>query len=479
MEKYIVAIEIGSSKIRGALGRYDETGVLNVIAVQEEQVQDSVRYGQVRNVEEVANVIDEICRKLENSKAIAGRYIERVYVGLSGRSIGVEKAESTITFAGEDAIGAQIVEELKERIKMERQSEKDIYQIVPVSYYVDNELTIKPVGRVGKSIKGVFSVVDGNVGIKSNINRAVVERLGFVVSDYVVTMLAQADAVLSPEDKQLGCALVDFGAETTTVAIYRESALQSMVTLPMGSRNITRDLVSLNFIEEQAETIKRSVGVVNVSDETPQYTNPHVLERPEIANYIQSRASEIVANVMAQIEFANFKPSDLPSGLFLVGGGARLKGLSELFAEQKMRVSVGTIRGNVRLSDASITAGEAVDVISLLLWAMKDDAALDSLSPIEEYVDYTPNEPSTEGSDEGVSRIGTLDTDDEIEENEKVNKPQTTNNGNSGNGGNGDKVRKEGAGRKIITHIEKIRKGLEKILVDNLEDKFDDEEKKD
>ena len=52
-DKYIVAIEIGSSKIRGALASIDPRGVLNILAVQDERTVDSVRYGHVKNVEEV------------------------------------------------------------------------------------------------------------------------------------------------------------------------------------------------------------------------------------------------------------------------------------------------------------------------------------------------------------------------------------------------------------------------------------------
>ena len=89
-DKHIVAIEIGSSKIRGALALIDNTGELNILAVQEERIAaDSVRYGQVKNTEEVSEKIDSICSKLEKIRAIQPRNIVSAYVGLSGYTIGV------------------------------------------------------------------------------------------------------------------------------------------------------------------------------------------------------------------------------------------------------------------------------------------------------------------------------------------------------------------------------------------------------
>lgn len=411
-EKYIVAIEIGSSKIRGALGTVDSTGIINILAVQEERIADSVRYGQIRNIEEVANAIDAICVKLENVKAIQPRKISSVYVGLSGFSIASSDQTATIKFGGETGITAAVINELKEKAADNHFTEKEIYEIVPTEYAVDKDITTKPVGCFGTSIRGSYKVIEGNPGIKSNINRVLPERLKLEINGYIVSTLAAADIVLTAEEKSLGCMFVDFGAETTTVAIYKGGALRSLVTLPMGSRNITRDLMSLNYLEEQAESLKRNVGIIP-SDAS------NLPDQPEIGNYIQARASEIVANVIAQIEFAGLKASDLPSGIIIVGGGARLKGLSDMIAEQsKMKVRRGTAPRNLRITDASVLADDAIDVISLVIEAASADPA-DCLSQI---IPDEDEKPETAGhkldnydyydDDPNVSRIGKLDDED-------------------------------------------------------------------
>ncbi|MDE7135365.1 MAG: hypothetical protein K2N91_01925, partial [Muribaculaceae bacterium] len=167
-DKYIVAIEIGSSKIRGALAAVDSTGLVNVLAVQEESANDSVRYGQVRNIEEVASAIGTILDKLEKIKAIQPRTIEKVYVGLSGFSVAAASETSTMKFMQETDITAQIIKELKEKAAASHFSEKEIYEIVPIEYIVNHESTQKPIGCVANSITASYKIVEGNPGIKNN-----------------------------------------------------------------------------------------------------------------------------------------------------------------------------------------------------------------------------------------------------------------------------------------------------------------------
>lgn len=433
-DKYIVAIEIGSSKIRGALASIDPNGAINILAVQDERVVDSVRYGHVKNVEEVSTKVDAICRKLENSRAILPRKITGVYVGLSGYTIGASHASEVSRFDADTEIDNSIIEHLKGLITTSGSEGKDIYELLPYEFIIDNESTLNPVGRVGHSIKGTFSVIEGAPSIKNNLNRVFPERLNLTVNGYIVSALAQANMVLTPDEKQLGCMFVDFGCETTTVIIYKKGVLRYMATLPMGSRNITRDLMSLNNLEEQAESIKRAIGI-SAADAPGRQSGQHSIEQPELGNYITARAGEIIANVIANIEYAGFTPADLPSGIVTVGGGARLKGLSDMITSQSgMKVRMGTAPRSIRLSDTSISSDDITDVVALLLSAA-ERKPLDCLTSVvtPDYRDNvtdtraaTPGQPAgtrrngpavnpydDDDYDDGGSRIGRLDDDDD------------------------------------------------------------------
>lgn len=485
-EKFIVAIEIGSSKLKGALASVHPSGLLNVLAVQEEPLVDSVRYGQIKNVEEVSNRIDRIRRRLEATPAITPRKIESAYVGLNGLSLGSTIAEAQINFENESEITLQTISDLERQAVTSLFTDKEIYDVLPRDFAVDNMAMATPVGTFGHSVKGSFVVISGNPGLLSNINRVFPERLQLNIASTIVAPLAQAEALLTDDERRLGCLFVDFGAETTTVSIYKGGVLQYLVTLPMGSRNITRDLMALGFLEERAEGIKRGLGVSTPGDDTPRIASADNLDQTEINSYISARTGEIIANVMAQIEFAGFKQSDLISGIVMTGGGARMKGFSDMLARQSnMNVRTGIIPRNLRISDTSVSADDAVDVISLLVSIAKGDNITDCLRQpvVERPAIPAADDRYDEDDDEYESRIGRDDDDDILfdDDDDRPRKPSRT-------AIKEEKRRREEEKRrrdeeKRIAHearqgsgwVDKFKRRLAGLVSDELNDKLDDE----
>ncbi len=200
-----------------------------------------------------------------------------------------------------------------------------------------------------------------------------------------------------------------------------------MATLPMGSRNITLDLTALNYIEERAEEIKKVSGNA-MHQETMRRKGPgESIDYSEINNYVHARADEIIANIMAQMEYAGVRDTDLPGGIIIVGGGARLRGFNELLAQQsKMKVRQGAPTASVRITDGSIDRTEIVDVISILVAAAGMPPA-ECLTPMPERPAKTDDAEGNsyeslygKGDLKGKSRIGRMD-DDRDDEDEDYN----------------------------------------------------------
>ena len=140
-----------------------------------------------------------------------------------------------------------------------------------------------------------------------------------------------AKHVLSYDERQLGCMLVDLGAETTTVSIYKNDALIHIATLPFGGRNITRDIMSLNVLEEKAESLKISAGnAMPPSESLDQSAQIDGVMVQDISKLVVARSGEIIANINEQFKFANITPEDLAHGIILIGGSAKLNGFREL-----------------------------------------------------------------------------------------------------------------------------------------------------
>jgi len=378
--KYIVAIEIGSSHIRAAAGVVDENGDLTILAVEDEYTVDAVRYGWIQNVEEVSSRINKLIRKLENYQSISPRKIKSVYVSIGGRSMMATSRQITRHFEDEIEITSRIIDQIKGEAQNSGLSEREVIEVMPREFMIDNMESINPIGSFGKNIRADINLITCKPVIHKNINRTITDRQAINIKGIYVRQTAIADLVLTADEKKLGCMLVDFGAETTSVSIYKNGSLQYFVTLPIGSRNITRDIMSLNYTEERAEELKRIIG--DAKNIEPNIRKNEFDGDPvEVNNYVRARAGEIVANILEQAKYAGYTNlQDLSCGIIVVGGGAKLKGFTDLLLQQSnvsqqnnIRVRLGGIPSNIRISDTRLSSIDMLDVISLLYKASKNN----------------------------------------------------------------------------------------------------------
>lgn len=384
-QKYIVALEFGSSKIKGAVGTYDASNTLTVLSVEEErltgdELSGTVRYGLIQNVDKVAETVESIRRKLEGAPTIAPRKIDSVYVSIGGRSLFAVSCEVVHQFTEERRITEDIVDMLKNEAKSLNTTGKEVLDVIPRSFSVDNTATINPVGMFGKLIKAQMMLITCKPAASRNLVRAVNERADLKINGYIVRPVAEANMVLTDDEKRLGCMFVDFGAESVSVAIYKGGVMVYLAVLPLGSRNITRDLMMLGNTEERADDIKRSAGNVEPYDASKRNKNPEQLDYTKINEIITARAGEIITNIIEQIRYAELTAADLPGGIVIVGGGAKLKGFTTMLSNQsKLKVRIGTHSGLIRITDPRIHPDECVDVLSLLAEAARSSDLVDCM----------------------------------------------------------------------------------------------------
>lgn len=376
-EKYVAAIEISSSKITGIVGKYSPEGELKIIAVEQEKGLESVRYGLIRNVEEVWMRVARIIQRLESKPAVSPRKITGVYIGLSGVSLRSIDVPVSLTLPDETIITDEIIERLLRMTQTSAiDSSLEVVDAVPRVYKVGQQETLSPKGIVANSISAEFDLIVCRKDMMRNITRVFEDKFKMSLQNrgVVVTALATGQLVLSDEEKRLGCMLVDMGAETTVVTIYKGGHLVYFATLPMGGRNITRDITTLNLLEEKAEEIKMASGnaLPRESANTLVYNG---IKDEDVSNLIVARAEEIVVNIIKQIQYAGLKESDLPGGIVCVGGGSKLNGMIELMTEKSgLPVRRGSLPKYVVLDDRRVNGFELIEVASVLYaGAMMDD----------------------------------------------------------------------------------------------------------
>lgn len=388
-EKYIVALEIGSSKIKGAIGTVDPQGTLSVKSVEEEKLSDGVRYGCIRNVVETATAIRNVIERLEMREP--GRNVTGVYVSVGGRSLMAQGIEIERRLPHEMEITGELIADMTRDALNYQIHERTIVGVTPKEFRVDNSPTNRAVGMFGSHVSARLNLISCRNQLVRNLNHVLDERLHLGVHDMFVRQIAEADLVLYPEEKRQGCMLVDFGAETTTVSIYKNGVLLYMVTIPMGSRNITRDITALNYLEERAEELKIDGGNALSTPEPAALPTNGLTDFGQINNYVSARAGEIIANINEQIKYAELTPDKLPAGIILVGRGSKLNGFDRRLENlTTMKVRYGSPVNRLRILDGRINATDHVDVISILAAAAKDRDVKECLSRPEPVVMQEP-----------------------------------------------------------------------------------------
>lgn len=332
-DKLIVAIELGSSKISGVAGQRLFDGTLKVMAYASTPSASCIRHGAVYNVDRTANAIAEVISRLES---MLSAKIERVFIGYNSKSLKSVITEVEREFDDETVVSQQIVDEMFEECEgMGRQGYANLFQ-ESLEYVVDDMSGTEqePMGIACRKLKGRYL----NILLKQQIAEYMAHCFNMAqvsLEDGYVTPMVQADAALSEDERQQGCAFVDYGADTTTVSVYKGGQLRWLRVIPLGSSLITRDLAQVLKIEmEQAENLKCAYGLCayvdgqDLSENVPVQGKRVALK--DISEIIEARNEEIVRNVSAQIHASGLYDM-LYAGIVLTGGGSKLRQLDRVF----------------------------------------------------------------------------------------------------------------------------------------------------
>ena len=345
---FIVAIELGSSKITGIAGKRDTDNSISIMAYAQEDASQFVQKGVIFNIDKAATALNDIIIKLETQ--LSNSSIAKVYIGVGGKSLRTIENLVSRTVEGEEKISEDLVNSMSDENLSFPYDDFDILDVEPQEYKIDNRLVADPVGVAGKDITARFLNIVAKKEVKRNLERSL-QQGRVEVADMLLGPKVLANALLTETDKRLGCALVDLGADTTTVVIYKNNMLRFLTVIPIGSDNITQDIASLQMGDEDANQFKELYGDALVSEEEigkdEQYTleNGHTIGKDLLGDIVSARAEEILANVWNQIQLSGYEDK-LTAGVVFTGGGSNLKNTEEVFKKicRDERLKVKTVR---------------------------------------------------------------------------------------------------------------------------------------
>lgn len=332
--EFIAAIELSSSKISGIAGKKNSDGSIQVLAYAREDASQFIHKGIIYNIDKTAQALTSIINKLESQ---LNSSIAKVYVGIGGQSLRTVKNVVSRTLNEEDIISQKLVDSICDENLEIPLADMSVLDVAPQEYKIDNNLQVDPVGVAGRHITGQFLNIVARASLKKNLEHSLEQAKIEIADDLVVAPVALANAVLTENEMRSGCALVDFGADTTTVSVYKNNILRYLSVLPLGGNTITRDITSLQMEEQDAEQLKLQYGDA-LYEETESSDTPPVctlddgrtIELATLNNIIGARAEEILANVWNQLQLSGYEDK-LFAGVVFTGGGANLKNLEQAF----------------------------------------------------------------------------------------------------------------------------------------------------
>lgn len=380
-EQYVVAVDIGSSKVAVLIGQRDGKGAIEV-AGKGQAPNRGTRRGNIVNLEAT---VEAIKQATEEAEVMAGVEISRAYVGVAGADIRSVNARGMVTVSRRDReISRQDIQRALDAAQSAAlPSDREILHALPQEFLVDEQGGISdPLGMLGSRLEVQVHLITGQTA-RSKTVLTCVNRAGIEVAEMVFEPLAAAESVLTPDERDLGVLLVDVGAGTTGYGLFADGELQHSAVLPIGAGHFTNDLAMvLRTPYAEAERIKMKDGccLASMAESEEGITVPavaggstRVVPKREVCEILQPRAEELLSLVRDDLVKGGWDGS-LRGGVVLSGGGAQLDGLLEL-AGQVFGASVryGLPQGLTGLVDV-ISSPAWSTASGLLLYGLAQEA---------------------------------------------------------------------------------------------------------
>ena len=334
-ERVITGLDVGSSKVATVIAKKTSEG-LEILGVGVCPT-EGMRKGSVVNVDAT---VKSIAKSVSEAEKMTGLPVNSALVGVSGPLIKSFNSHAAVSVRNErevtDADVARVLELAK---AVELPADREILHVLTQEFIVDDMPGIKdPRGMTGIRLDARVHVVTDDLPSTRNLVRCV-EKAEVNIVDIVLSPLASADAVLTPEEREVGVALLDFGGGTVDMALFYDGALRHTFILPLGGSNITADVaVGLRVPAADAEVMKIASGCAAIQkvrrDELVELPGvggrqPRPIRRQYLSEIIEPRAEEIFSLLRREILRSGFEDM-LGAGIVLTGGGSRLDGLPEL-----------------------------------------------------------------------------------------------------------------------------------------------------
>ncbi|HKZ71780.1 MAG TPA: cell division protein FtsA, partial [Nitrospirota bacterium] len=334
-DNIVVGLDIGTTKVCALVAEVTEDNRIKIAGIGTSPSK-GLRKGVVVNIEDTVESVRNAVRKAEQ---MAGVEIKGAYTGIAGGHINGLNSRGMVAIKNQDVTLADIDRAIEAARAVAIPPDREILHVIPQEFIVDGQDGIKnPLGISGVRLEVQVHIITGAITSVQNIVKSI-NKAGLEVLDIILQPLASSEAVLTPDEKDLGVVLVDIGGGTTDMAIFVNGAVSHTAVIPIGGNHLTNDIaVGLRTPTAEAERIKTLYGCAlpSLVKETAQIEvssvggrPPHYISRQRITEIIEPRVEEIFDYVAKEIKKVNHADM-LSSGIVLTGGSCTMEGIVDM-----------------------------------------------------------------------------------------------------------------------------------------------------
>ena len=340
-EALVAALDLGSTRVVGLIGEVQGEAReprVRVLGVASERT-GGIRRGVVRDIEETTRAISKVMRE---AQLMAGLEVGTVYCGVAGEHIAARSSHGVVSVTGSEIRTGDVarVNDVASNVSFGRDHE--LLHAIPQDYLIDQQEGITdPIGMTGSRLEAEVYLVTVLSSAIQNLRKCV-EKAGFQIGEFVLEPLAASLAVLTPDERELGCAIVELGGGSTNVSIFQGGKIRHTASSVFAGGHVTNDIVhGLQVTQQEAERLKDRFGaayepltgdhdVFQLPSTPGQGTR--TAHRRVLAHIMHMRLQEVFELALDEMSRTGYRQR-LPAGVILTGGGAQAPGIVELARE--------------------------------------------------------------------------------------------------------------------------------------------------
>ena len=354
MNNSILAIDIGTTNIIAIVASNDYSNKINILGVGQTK-SEGIKKGNIVDIDKASQCINDAVATATNS---SGTQTSKAVVSISGANTKTLMSNGVVNIPSGQITHNDIKQVLKMALyNAQVISDYEVIHVLPIFFRVDDGTTItNPLNMNGSRIEVSVNIITAKKTSLTNVRNAL-KQVNLEVDKFVLSGYANAIATLNDDQKKLGAAVINLGGTTSQFVVQKGSTIIYNDFLPVGSENITHDIVStFHTPYSAANMIKKQYATLLPYEESENENSIKKVKLPLLGN--ESESKEISLEQIQPIIHARIEETlsiiydrlvdsaaieSIDGGIILTGGMTYIPGVKELatqiFKDIPVRIS--------------------------------------------------------------------------------------------------------------------------------------------